>query len=120
MRSESRGSVRIFYPRYRREEVIRLLRERLARLAEVLPLRRAVLFGSYARGDYTVASDVDLLLVYRGPARPDAYALAWKTLDLPRLELHLYTEEEYERLRPTLERMTREGVPLYPAGEEGG
>ncbi|MGQ9780086.1 MAG: nucleotidyltransferase domain-containing protein [Bacillota bacterium] len=32
-----------------------------------LPLRLVALFGSYGRGNYTAASNVDLLVVYRGP-----------------------------------------------------
>jgi predicted nucleotidyltransferase len=81
----------------------------------VLPLRLAVLFGSYARGNYTVASDIDLLLVYSGPKNEAAFALAKRTLAVPRLEPHVYTLEEYEALRPLLERMTTYGVVLWPA-----
>ena len=89
-----------------------MLREGVERLAVVLPVQRAVLFGSYAKGNYTVASDVDLLVVYRGQARDDAYAVTKRTLNIPELEPHLYTEAEYEALAPTLERMTAGGVVL--------
>jgi predicted nucleotidyltransferase len=61
-------------------------------LAAELPLRQVVLFGSYARGTFTVASDVDLLVIYRGDPRADAHAVTRRTLDLPRLQPHLYTE----------------------------
>ncbi|GIX47768.1 MAG: hypothetical protein KatS3mg131_1979 [Candidatus Tectimicrobiota bacterium] len=113
MRRRSSSSVRVFYPGLSREEVLTRLREGLARLQALLPLRLAVLFGSYARGNYHVGSDVDLLLVYRGGEaggrlRPRLEG----PLDVPRLEIHIYTEEEYERLKPTLERMTEGGVVL--------
>ncbi len=115
MRKGSSSSVRIFYPRFDREEVLRLLSERLGKLGEELPLRRVVLFGSYAKGNYDVGSDIDLLIVYRGEAREDAYAVAKRILDLPRLEPHLYTEEEYEKLESSLDKMTEGGIELYPA-----
>lgn len=116
MPSESSGSVRIFWPRFSREELLQVLAKRLRRLAEKLPLVRVVLFGSYAKGNYTAGSDVDLLVVYRGPPRPDAYALVWYTLQIPGLEPHVYAEEEYLNLRATIERMCQDGVVLYPSG----
>lgn len=58
----SSSSVRVFYPKYSRADVIRILREGVRELAGVLPITRVVLFGSYARGTYTVASDVDLFV----------------------------------------------------------
>ncbi len=112
MRKTSSSSVRIFYPVSDRAEVLRILRERLDRLEPNLPLAKVVLFGSFAKGNYTVASDVDLLVIYRGAPRPDAYALVKRALAIPRLEPHLYTEAEYETVRPTVDRMVRGGVTL--------
>ena len=89
-----------------------MLRERLGRLESELPLVKVVLFGSYARGTYTVGSDVDLLVVYRGGPRPDAYALTKRALKIPRLEPHLYTEAEYEAARATVDHMVRDGTRL--------
>ena len=112
MRSRSSSSVRIFYPALSRAEVINRLRAGARELEKQLPLVYAVLFGSYAKGNYTVGSDVDLLVIYKGEARPDAYACVKKILDLPRLEPHLYTEAEYEGLRGTLRTMTEGGIVL--------
>jgi hypothetical protein len=117
----SSGSVRIFYPAFDRAGLVRTLQARLDRLGAALPLVRVVLFGSCARGTHTVASDVDLLVVYRGAPRPDAYADVKRALGVPRLEPHLYTEVEYEAARATVDRMTRDGVTLFeqpprPAG----
>jgi predicted nucleotidyltransferase len=74
-----------------------------------------MLFGSYAKGTYTVGSDVDLLVVYRGESRPDAYALVKRALSVPRLEPHLYTVAEYEAAASTVARMVRGGVTLFDA-----
>jgi len=90
------------------------LRRRMEDLRAVLPVTRAVLFGSYARKRHTIASDIDLLVIYAGPKREDAYALVRRTLDLPRLEPHLYTEGEYGLLRNTIDRMAAGGIPLFP------
>lgn len=114
MRTRSSGSVRIFYPAFDRAGLIRILRERLGRLEARLPLLRVVLFGSWAKGTSTVGSDVDLLVVYRGEPRPDAYALTKRALGVPRLEPHLYTEAEYEAARATVDHMTRGGVVIFP------
>jgi len=71
-----------------------------------------VVFGSHARGTYTVGSDVDLLVVYRDEPRRGAYALTKQALKIQRLEPHLYTEAEYETARATVDRMVRVGIPL--------
>ena len=107
------SSVRIFFPKLEREEVVARLRERLPLLAQHLDLALVILFGSYAHGNYTVASDVDLLVVYRGPGRPDAFGLVKRILALPRLEPHIYSEAEYGALKPTLMGMTRGGLVLW-------
>jgi len=90
----------------------------MEKLEERLPLRLVVLFGSYARGKYTVASDVDLLVVYRGEEREDAFATVKKTLDIPLLEPHVHTEDEYERQKSLIDRMVADGVVLFPLDEK--
>jgi predicted nucleotidyltransferase len=112
MRSASSSSVRISYPARSRAQLVELLRERLTALATVLPLQRAVLFGSWAAGSATAASDIDLLVVYAGPVRNDAFGLVWKTLQLRGLEPHVYAEAEAGTLQPTIARMTRDGIDL--------
>lgn len=89
-----------------------MLRQRVPVLQGKLPLKRVVLFGSYAKGRQTVASDIDLLIIYAGPPREDAYALVKRTLNIRRLELHVYTEAEYAQVRTTIERMVRDGIPI--------
>jgi hypothetical protein len=88
-------------------------------LEERLPLKKMVLFGSYAKGRQTVASDVDLLVVYAGKPREDAYKLVKRTLNISRLEPHVYSEEEYERAKSTIERMVQGGLVIIPHTTEG-
>jgi hypothetical protein len=115
MRKRSSSSVRVFYPKLDRTELVRILSQGLRELNAKLPLVRAVLFGSYAKGNYTVGSDVDLLIIYRGDPEPNAYAIVKRILNVPRLEPHLYTEDEYRKLKGTLDRMLAGGVVLFPS-----
>jgi len=73
------------------------------------------LFGSYAKGNYTVASDIDILVVYKGKERRDAYATVKRILDIPYLEPHLYTKREYKETKETIDRMTKDSILLFQA-----
>ena len=73
-------------------------------------LLRVALFGSYAKGNFTVGSDVDLLIVYKGRRREDVYAVAKRTLNIPHLEPHLYSEEEYKEMEGTINKMSDGGI----------
>ncbi|MCX7839320.1 MAG: nucleotidyltransferase domain-containing protein [Anaerolineae bacterium] len=104
----------MFYPAYSREELIARLREKMPALRAVLPITRVVLFGSYARDQYTAASDIDLLVVYAGEIQDDAYARVRRALGIRRLEPHVYAESEYQQVEDVVQRMTQCGIPLYP------
>ena len=80
---------------------------------------RAMLFGSYARGEADAFSDVDLVLI-----EPTTLPFVERGLrHLPLFELGVgldllvYTPEEWERLRrernPLAERVEREGIAVY-------
>ena len=104
--------MKVFYPRLDREELLGLLGERMTMLAKKLPLKRVVLFGSYAADTYTAASDIDLLVVYEGEPRAEAYALVKRTLQIPRLEPHVFAERDYEQVKMTVGRMVGQGIEL--------
>ena len=106
--------MRVFYPRLSREELIPRLKSGAKDVEKALPLVRVALFGSYASDSYTVGSDVDLLVVHEGKPRPDAYRLVKQMMGIPRLEPHVYTEQEAEASRDRLEAMLQHSVPIYP------
>lgn len=116
MQKESSSSVKFFYPNLNRDEVIERLAAGTANLNRVLPLLKVVLFGSYAKNKYTVASDIDLLLVYRGSTRDDAFLLVRKYILLQRLEPHIYSKEEYCLLKANIERMVSDGIVIMQNG----
>lgn len=121
MRRKSSSSVKVFYPSCTRDEVIERVKSRLPLLSRQLPLRLVVLFGSFAKENYTVASDIDLLIVYEGPLREDAFSLAKRTIAVRHLEPRVYSELQYEEMKDTIEKMTRDGVVLLShSSKEGG
>lgn len=105
-------SVQVFYPPWNRETLLERLRKGLEALAREVPLEAAYLFGSWARGRAVAGSDVDLLLLYRGPRREDLHRLARRAFPGLPLELHAYTLEEAQALGPVLARMLQGAVPL--------
>lgn len=63
-------------------------------------LKRLGYFGSYARGDWGVGSDLDLIALVSHGERPFAQrAMDWNLDDLPvPAEILVYTEREWARL----------------------
>ena len=89
------------------------MQEHLLELQRLLHVKLVALFGSYAKGNYTVASDVDVLVIYEGQARENAYNLVLEAFPIPRLEPHVYSEEDYSRLKSTLDRMMAGGIVIF-------
>ena len=113
MLERSSGTVRVYYPRFDKNQLIQRLREELKALEKEIPLLLVVLFGSYAKGNYTVASDVDLLVVYEGENREDAFGIVKKTISVPLLEPHVYSEGEYKELKESIHKMVKDGIVLF-------
>lgn len=86
-------------------------------------LVRAGYFGSYARGDWGVGSDLDLVVVVGEATEPfERRALSWDLSSLPvPAELLVYTEAEWQRLHDEGGRFAcmlgREAVWVYPEDE---
>jgi len=93
------------------EEVVTAVRqwaqETAARHPDVV---RIGYFGSYASGDWSVGSDVDLIIIVSGEDRPFIErSRDWDTLDLPvPADVLVYTEEEWASMRQRRQAITRE------------
>ena len=106
-------------PRVSLEEV----RQRIRAYAAGTGVARAIVFGSFARGDADAASDVDLILIE--PTSRPFLERGLAHLPLFRIgvgvDLLVYTPEEYERLKaerhPLIERVEREGLTVYARSE---
>jgi len=87
---------------------------------------RAIVFGSFARGEADAVSDLDLVLIE--PTSEPFLERGLRHLPLFRLgvglDLLVYTPDEYARLRreghPLIERVEREGRTVYARSEERG
>ena len=93
-----------------RDEVERGLREWASQQATRAPaLERVGYFGSYARGNWGVGSDLDILVIVAASDRPrDRRALAWDATTLPvPADLVVYTREEWNDLRTSQRRFAR-------------
>ena len=118
MPSESSRSANVSWPTRDRGDIIASIQRALPELKEKLPVRRVVLFGSFAKGRATAHSDVDLLVVYDGPAREDAFATVKKMIPVRGLEPHVYTAAEAAAREDLLRRMVRDGVVIFNRDEQ--
>jgi len=111
------SSVKVYYPKLDKEKVVSLLKEKARDLSKELPIKLMTLFGSYATGRYTAASDVDVLAVVSGLNKGELYSRIYQELDINNLQLHLYTVEEYEKLKSTGSSFVREaeqkGIAIF-------
>ena len=82
-------------------------------------LRRMVVYGSQARGDAEPSSDIDMLVVLKGPVQPGAEIartgaiVADLSLQADAVISCLFMDEEryQHRAGPLLRNIRREGVP---------
>lgn len=58
-------------------------------------------FGSYARGDWGVGSDLDLIVIIESSSKPmERRAAEWNATELPvPADLLVYTEDEWQKMR---------------------
>jgi predicted nucleotidyltransferase len=100
------------------------LRARIVRYLERTDVEKAIVFGSWARGQQDGMSDLDLVLVERTDRPFVERGLAH--LELFRMgvgvDLIVYTPDEYRRLleegRPFVEQIESEGVVIHARSVE--
>ncbi|MEW6328558.1 MAG: nucleotidyltransferase domain-containing protein [Candidatus Micrarchaeota archaeon] len=87
------------------------------KLARAFRVKNIYMFGSFARGDYSEASDIDLLIIGDFPGNiMDRYASVRGLTKLP-IEPFCYTQDEVEEMKkdknPLLMNALR-GERIYP------
>ena len=93
----------------------RWVKEMVAQRPDIV---RVGYFGSYARGDWGVGSDLDMIIVVKGSdVAFEKRATQWDTTALPvPVDLLVYTTSEWESLEPDsrfCRTIARESVWLY-------
>ncbi len=82
-------------------------------------LKKIIIFGSFARGDYHKGSDLDLIIV--GEFKERFIERIGKIIELNNSDLEIdamvYTEEEFQKMikerRPFIEQALEEGIVVY-------
>jgi len=82
-------------------------------------LKKVIIFGSFARGDYHKGSDLDLIIV--GEFKERFIDRIGKIIELNDTNLEIdamvYTEEEFQKIiqerRPFIEQALEEGIVVY-------
>jgi len=100
-----------------RDEILDLVRRYVELVSKTVKLYAAILFGSYARGDYGPWSDADLLLIgeFNAPYLERLRMLIDLSKDIPiAIEPHPYTVDEalsmLEKGSPTIVDALEEGL----------
>ena len=86
-------------------------------------LKKIIVFGSFARGDYHKGSDLDLVIV--GEFKERFIDRIGKIIELNDsdlvIEAMVYTEEEFQKMiqerRPFIEQVLEEGIVVYEKKE---
>lgn len=106
--------------RRERASVIEEARRFAEELSKVFGGLAAILYGSYARGDFNLWSDVDLIVVVRDRAVPgNPIRRLEPVLDLipPNFEVKILTMSEFEksirRMNPVVLKILKEAVLLF-------
>jgi predicted nucleotidyltransferase len=88
--------------------------EHIVRIARNFPIRKVVLFGSRARGDYTSTSDYDIAFFDKGALSPQDQAMICCDIDdiptLKKIDVVFMDPGDQDELWTNVE---REGVVVY-------
>ena len=116
MQRKYSSSVRVSFPKFSLEDVVKEVSRAVLLLSESLALKKVVVFGSYAKKRYTAGSDIDLLVVFDDTrcVKDDVYRTLRRNIRLPRIELHILSLKEYHELEDSkwVKTMDEEGIRI--------
>ncbi|MEM1589744.1 MAG: nucleotidyltransferase domain-containing protein [Candidatus Bathyarchaeia archaeon] len=116
MQKKYTSSAKIFFPKFSKEQVIEEVGRSAKELREKLGLEAVILFGSYAKGSQTAASDIDLLIIFNNEkiSENEVYKTLMKSIKLPGKELHLIPRSELENYEKTkwIKTIREEGIKI--------
>ena len=83
-------------------------------LVETRPVNRVILFGSYARGDATESSDVDLMIDSAGKLNGfDFFGIAGKIIKNMPVKTDVFEMSEIKTPSDFYDNISKEGVIIY-------
>ena len=89
-------------------------------VVEKYPIEKVILFGSYARGDASDSSDVDLVVESGGRLfNSKIFALGGDLLVALPVRVDVYDILEIENQSALYENIQKEGVVIYEASRQG-
>ena len=91
--------MKIFYPKYKREDLVEKLKRIFVDISRTINIKDARLFGSFAKGNNTAFSDIDIFVVVGNNQGKNVYSICWDMIGIPEIELHIYTEAEADVMR---------------------
>ena len=95
---------------------IEAIKSYITPVIEKYPIERVILFGSYARGNASDTSDVDLIVDSRGHLHNrKIFALGGELLDVLPVRVDVYDILEIARPSDMYDSIQREGVVIYDA-----
>jgi len=100
-------------------EINKIVKRFLNLIIKKFNLKKIIIFGSFARGDYHKGSDLDLVIV--GEFEERFIDRIGKIIELNdsdlEIEAMVYTEEEFQKMirerRPFIEQVLEEGIVVY-------
>ena len=85
-------------------------------LITVHPVRRVILFGSYARGDATEHSDVDLVIDSEGQLNGfDFFGIAGRIIKKMPVKTDVFEMDEIKSPSKIIDSVHKEGIIIYEA-----
>ena len=104
-------------------EINKIVKRFLNLIIKKFNLKKIIIFGSFARGDYHKGSDLDLVIV--GEFKDRFIDRIGKIIELNdsdlEIEAMVYTEEEFQKMiqerRPFIEQVLEEGMVVYEKRE---
>lgn len=104
-------------------EINKIVKRFLNLIIKKFNLKKIIIFGSFARGDYHKGSDLDLVIVGEFKDRfidRIGKIIALNNSDLE-IEAMVYTEEGFQKMiqerRPFIEQVLEEGIVVYEKKE---
>ena len=97
-------------------EIIKIAQEYIHSVSTRFALEKAILFGSFARGNPQPNSDIDIALVFHGKgdmlqAQIDLLKLR-RNIDL-RIEPHPFTIDDFNASNPVVNEIMKYGIELH-------